>query len=282
VIDPCTDLTVDTVAIVKPLVLTLFPCAIGMVIKKYCKEKTCEIIIKIGKIGMLVGLVALIGINIGLYGASLVKRFPVDILIAISCVPWLGFVFGFVFARLAKEPPRSARTIMLETGLKNAQICLIIMMMAFPPEKIGVLMMMPLYFLFFQCVESAILAFIVTRYLANQDEDTQEKLLEYAPGAEKSEFQRQVSTKIAKRTFTPEGQVVEVRKEKFENVLVTQDNRGDCSISFMCGSCGKEAGYFRTLSCNTDDLEPTKMNPISYPSHPSRLASTRSNDFESA
>ena len=99
---------------------------------------------------MLVGLVALIGINIGLYGASLVKRFPIDILIAISCVPWLGFVFGFVFARLAKEPPRSARTIMLETGLKNAQICLIIMMMAFPPEKIGVLMMMPLYFLFFQ------------------------------------------------------------------------------------------------------------------------------------
>ena len=40
VIDPCTDLTVDTVAIVKPLVLTLFPCAIGMVIKKYCKGST--------------------------------------------------------------------------------------------------------------------------------------------------------------------------------------------------------------------------------------------------
>ena len=40
VIDPCTDLTVDTVAIVKPLVLTLFPCAIGMVIKKYCKGIT--------------------------------------------------------------------------------------------------------------------------------------------------------------------------------------------------------------------------------------------------
>ncbi|CAG5078193.1 Oidioi.mRNA.OKI2018_I69.PAR.g8924.t1.cds [Oikopleura dioica] len=282
VVDPCTDLTVDTVAIVKPLVLTLFPCAIGMVIKKYCKDKTCEIIIKIGKIGMLVGLVALVGINIALYGSSLVKRFPVDILIAISCVPWMGFVFGFVFARLAREPPRSARTIMLETGLKNAQICLIIMMMAFPPEKIGVLMMMPVYFLFFQCLESAVLAFIVTRYLASQDEETQEKLLEYAPGAEKAEFQRQVSTKIAKRTFTPEGQVVEVRKERFENVLVTQDNRGDCSISFMCGSCGKEAGNFRTLSCNTEDLEPQKMNPISSPGHQMRLASTRSNDFEAA
>ena len=60
------------------------------------------------------------------------------------------------------------------------------------------------------------------RYLSSQDEETQEKLLEYAPGAEKSEFQRQVSTKIAKRTMTPEGQVV--REEKFENVLVTQGN----------------------------------------------------------
>ena len=80
-------------------------------------------------------------------------------------------------------------------------------------------------------MESAILAFIVTRYLANQDEETQEKLLEYAPGAEKSEFQRQVSTKIAKRTFTPEGQVVEVRKEKFDNLLVTQ---GNLNRSFEC------------------------------------------------
>ena len=71
-------------------------------------------------------------------------------------------------------------------------------------------------------MESAVLAFIVTRYLSSQDEETQEKLLEYAPGAEKSEFQRQVSTKIAKRTMTPEGQVV--REEKFENVLVTQGN----------------------------------------------------------
>ena len=71
----------------------------------------------------------------------------------------------------------------------------------------------------------------MTRYLANQDEDTQEKLLEYAPGAEKSEFQRQVSTKIAKRTFTPEGQVVEVRQEKFDNVLVTQ---GNLNRSFEC------------------------------------------------
>jgi len=41
---------------------------------------------------------------------------------------------------------------MLETGLKNAQICLAILVASFPIEKIGVLEMMPLYFLFFQVV----------------------------------------------------------------------------------------------------------------------------------
>ena len=39
---------------------------------------------------------------------------------------------------------------MLETGLKNAQICLAILTVSFPITDVGVLMMMPLYFLFFQ------------------------------------------------------------------------------------------------------------------------------------
>ena len=95
-------------------------------------------------------MLSIIVINVMVYRSSLITRFPVDILIAISLIPFAGFVFGFFCAWAAREPPRSRRTIMLETGLKNAQICLAIMIVTFPSEKVGVLMMMPIYFLFFQ------------------------------------------------------------------------------------------------------------------------------------
>ena len=39
---------------------------------------------------------------------------------------------------------------MVETGLKNGQICLAIMMVTFEAEEIGVLMMVPIYFVMFQ------------------------------------------------------------------------------------------------------------------------------------
>lgn len=88
--------------------------------------------------------------QIFIYKISLITRFPVDVLIAISFIPALGFIFGFLCSWIVREPPRARRTIMLETGLKNAQICLAIMLVTFPAEKVGVLMMMPIYFVVFQ------------------------------------------------------------------------------------------------------------------------------------
>ena len=34
-LDPCTDLVVDTASIVKPLIMTLVPCGIGMAVRKW-------------------------------------------------------------------------------------------------------------------------------------------------------------------------------------------------------------------------------------------------------
>ena len=104
----------------------------------------------IGKVAMLVGMLGIFISYFSMYRSSLFTRFPLDIIAAISVIPVAGFVFGFFCSWAAQEPPRSRRTIMLETGLKNAQICLAIMMVTFPSEKVGVLMMMPLYFLCFQ------------------------------------------------------------------------------------------------------------------------------------
>ena len=114
-------------------------------------------VLVVGKIAMIGGLAGILITQVIIYGWSLVTRFPLDILISCSIIPAAGFLIGFGCSMLAKEPPRSQRTIMLETGLKNAQICLAIMIVTFPPEKVGVLMMMPMYFVVFQVIDYLLL-----------------------------------------------------------------------------------------------------------------------------
>ena len=99
---------------------------------------------------MVGGLVGIIATNVAIYRSSLVTRFPVDVLISLSLLPVAGFAIGYVAATAVREPPRSRRTIMLETGLKNAQVCLAIMLVTFENDKVGVLMMVPIYLLAFQ------------------------------------------------------------------------------------------------------------------------------------
>jgi len=239
VVDECTDLVVDPVSIIKPLAMTLVPCGVGMALKRWGSEKICNIILLVGKIAMVGGMLSIIVINVMVYRSSLITRFPVDILIAISLIPFAGFVFGFFCAWAAREPPRSRRTIMLETGLKNAQICLAIMIVTFPSEKVGVLMMMPIYFLFFQLVESAVLAFIFTKVLNTQDEDTQEKLLEYGESVEPAQFQREYSKRLAKRTNTPIGKVNST-DGSFENLIIGRQTSE--SLDITCQNCGNVTG----------------------------------------
>jgi len=248
VVDECTDMVVDPVAIIKPLAMTLVPCGIGMLIKKYGNEKICNVFLLLGKIFMLLGMSTIIICQILIYKTSLITRFPVDVLIAISFIPGLGFIFGFLCSWIVREPPRARRTIMLETGLKNAQICLAIMLVTFPAEKVGVLMMMPMYFVMFQCFESAILAFIFTKILSSKDEDEQAKLLSYTGNIEKSKFQREYSQRIAKRTHTPIGRVNSTN-ESFENLIVSRQNSHTLDIT--CNNCGNVTGTLTRPSINS-------------------------------
>ena len=53
VVDECTDMVVDPVAIIKPLTITLIPCGIGMAIKRWCGEKVQKIVLLVGKLAMV-------------------------------------------------------------------------------------------------------------------------------------------------------------------------------------------------------------------------------------
>ena len=95
-------------------------------------------------------LILLYAINILIFKMSIILYFPPSMLVACALLPACGFLLGFGCSYAVCEVPRARRTIMLETGLKNAQICLAILKVSFPIARIGVLQMMPLYFLLFQ------------------------------------------------------------------------------------------------------------------------------------
>ena len=119
---------------------------------------------------MLFGMIMITVCNCLIFKTSVFKYFPMDVMAACALVPAAGFIIGkftgsspemdrmsieihrsgFGCSYAVCEKPRARRTIMLETGLKNAQICLAILTVSFPITDVGVLMMMPLYFLFFQ------------------------------------------------------------------------------------------------------------------------------------
>jgi len=204
-LDPCSTLQSATLKIIVSLLFTLLPCAFGMLLKAKCSQRLCDVVLKLGQLMMVVAMVLLFVMNFLIFGLAAVLMFPIPMLIACALLPFIGFVLGFGCSYAVCEAPRARRTIMLETGLKNAQICLAILKVSFPIERLGVLQMMPLYFLLFQVLESAVLAFIFTKVLTTKDEEEQKKMLAYDDGVEKNPFQRKMSYRIARKTHTRTG-----------------------------------------------------------------------------
>lgn len=53
---------------------------------------------------------------------------------------------------------RCSRTISMETGCQNIQLCVVILKVAFPPEVIGPMFLFPLIYITAQCSEAVLLA----------------------------------------------------------------------------------------------------------------------------
>ena len=188
-LDECSKIEDATLNIIVSLLATLAPCGLGMLIKARFSELwlSSEVyLLNFGKGKMLwknmqlhtqvgpncnvrhpdfhdchelanlqiISCCLLSKIHVGCLCSSAIRRFSGKGLLLLSsrvyyqCVKPSKLGFGCSWA--VCEKPRARRTIMLETGLKNAQICLAILKVSFPIQKIGVLQMMPIYFLIFQ------------------------------------------------------------------------------------------------------------------------------------
>ncbi|XP_069826846.1 ileal sodium/bile acid cotransporter-like [Dendropsophus ebraccatus] len=145
---------VDSNAIVIPydtigisLVTLVVPVAIGIFVN-YKWPKQAKIILKVGSAtgGILIVTIAVIG------GVLYKGSWIIDpkLWIVGTVFPAIGFTMGFILAAMANLSWQRCRTVALETGMQNTQLCSTIVQLSFTPQQLGLIFTFPLIYSIFQ------------------------------------------------------------------------------------------------------------------------------------
>lgn len=130
---------------------------------------------------LLVTLVVLFIMTGTMLGPELLASIPATVYMIAIFMPLAGYASGYGLATLFRLPPNCKRTVCLETGSQNVQLCTAILKLAFPPRLIGSMYMFPLLYALFQSAEAGIFVLIYKMYGSeilhkqdplDEDEDT--------------------------------------------------------------------------------------------------------------
>ncbi|NWR62905.1 NTCP2 protein, partial [Bucorvus abyssinicus] len=149
-----TKMWTDSNAIVLPydsigisLVALVIPVSFGMYVNHRWPSKA-KLILKIGSIvgAILIVLIAVVG-GILYRGSWVISP---KLWIIGTIFPAAGYSLGFVLARIAGLPWHRCRTVSLETGMQNTQLCSTIVQLSFTPEQLELMFTFPLIYSIFQ------------------------------------------------------------------------------------------------------------------------------------
>ncbi|XP_028993271.1 ileal sodium/bile acid cotransporter [Betta splendens] len=135
------------------LAALLIPIGVGM----YVKHRWPKVAKKILKVGSIAGFVLIVIIAVVggvLYQSS--WNIAPSLWIIGTIYPFIGFGMGFLLARFVGQPWYRCRTIALETGFQNAQLCSTIVQLSFSAAELEVMFAFPLIYSIFQLVVAVI------------------------------------------------------------------------------------------------------------------------------
>ncbi|KAM9554884.1 LOW QUALITY PROTEIN: hepatic sodium/bile acid cotransporter [Guaruba guarouba] len=144
------------------LVLTLIPCAIGIILNER-KPQCTGFIIKARKmVLLLVSSAAIIVLSVANMGSGIMAVFSPSLLGSSALMPFIGFLLDYVALAVFKLNDQCRWTVCIETGCQNIQLSSTILKVAFAPEIIGPLYFFPL--LLFQLGEGLLLILVFRIY----------------------------------------------------------------------------------------------------------------------
>lgn len=141
------------------LTMTLVPCGVGITINHF-KPNYSSIVIKVGITVLLLASVV-IGVMCGMtLGGTVWVVLSPQLMAVAALMPLTGYLLGYVMSILFKVNHKCRRTISMETGCQNIQLCSTILKVAFAPEVIGPLYLFPLLYIIFQGGEALFFIFL--------------------------------------------------------------------------------------------------------------------------
>ncbi|CAL8272351.1 unnamed protein product [Merluccius merluccius] len=145
------------------LIMTLVPCGFGIAVNHY-KPNYSSLVIKVGLSICLVSSVA-IGIMSGMtIGGSVWVVLSPQLMSVAALMPLTGYALGYVMSTIFKLNHQCRRTIAMETGCQNIQLCATILKVAFSPQVIGPLYLFPLIYIVFQGGEALVFILLFRCY----------------------------------------------------------------------------------------------------------------------
>ncbi|XP_056413670.1 sodium/bile acid cotransporter 4 [Hyla sarda] len=196
-------------AVTLTLCSTLLPIGIGVFVR-YRYSRIADILLKVSLWSLLITLVLLFILTGAMLGPELLSTIPPSVYIVAVIMPIIGYSMGYGLATLFNLPPNCRRTVSLETGCQNVQLCTALLKLAFPAHLIGSMYMFPLLYALFQAAEAGIYVLVYKLYRKevlhkqepmDEEEDTdisyrklkEEEINEISYGAVTSEEQNSVT-----------------------------------------------------------------------------------------
>ncbi|XP_043934378.1 sodium/bile acid cotransporter isoform X2 [Protopterus annectens] len=142
--------------IVSSIAMTLIPCGTGIFLNNKFPQYS-PIVIKAGMTVLLIAAVTvsvLSGITIG---NKIWNLFSLSLLGSAALMPFIGYILGYVLSTAFQLNERCKRTVSMETGCQNIQLCAAILKVAFTSDIIGPLYLFPFMYILFQAGEALIL-----------------------------------------------------------------------------------------------------------------------------
>lgn len=142
--------------IITSLIVVLIPCTIGIVLNAK-RPQYVRYVIKVGAVISILLSVVVIVLSVINVGSSILFIMTPQFVAISSIMPFTGFLLGYILSALFRLNERCRRTVSMETGFQNIQLCSTILNVTFPPEVIGPLFFFPLLYMIFQLAEGLLL-----------------------------------------------------------------------------------------------------------------------------
>ncbi|KAI5232170.1 Sodium/Bile Acid Cotransporter [Manis pentadactyla] len=167
------------------LILVLIPCTIGIILNAK-RPQYVPYVTKGGLIIKLLLAVAIIALSVINVGKSIMFVMTPHLLATSSLMPFIGFLLGYLLSALFQLNGRSRRTVSMETGCQNIQLCSTILNVTFPPEAIGPLFFFPLLYMIFQLGEGLLFIAIFRCYEKIKHAEDKRKMIYTAAKTEET------------------------------------------------------------------------------------------------